>query len=365
RSGRPGKHHGFTISCPYVRFGSSEGDCFMPRCHAVISFVLLGIIALPVARSGQGSPGQGSPTWVHWRGPTFEGHVDDAKVPLTWSETENIVWKTNLPGRGNSSPIVWGERIFLTASSKDGHERWVLCVSARDGKILWQKTASKGVPPGKTHAWNGYASASCTTDGQRVYAFFGTPGLFCYDMDGNLLWQHSFGIFTSITGWGTAASPFLFEDLVIQNCDNDGPAGLPKGADPKEAAPMALVALDKVKGTVRWQTPRNQGRGYSTPRLHTDKSGRLELILNGPRGVWSYDPRNGKEYWHCERKDQKEQAKFGEMVPTIAADLLFAPSGRPGPFQAIRLGGTGNVTKSHVAWEIRRKGRDVSSQILF
>src|SRR5262249_46629221 len=133
----------------------------------------------------------------------------------------------------------------------------------------------------------------------RVYAFFGTPGLFCYDFDGNLIWKHPFGIFTTLPGWGDAASPFLYEDLVIQNCDNDGAAALPSGHDAKEAAPMALVALEKATGKVRWQTPRNQGRGYSTPIFLHSMEGREELILNGPHGVWAYNPRTGAELWHC------------------------------------------------------------------
>jgi len=100
-------------------------------------------------------------------------------VPLTWSESKNLLWKTDLPGRGNSSPIVWGDRIFLTAASQNGDELYVLCVGTADGKILWKQVVPKKAPAGKTHDWNGYASSSCVTDGSRVYAIFGTPGLFC------------------------------------------------------------------------------------------------------------------------------------------------------------------------------------------
>src|SRR5207253_6455830 len=142
--------------------------------------------------------------------------------------------------------------------------------------------------------------------------FFGTPGLFCYDVQGNLIWKHNFGIFTSERGWGTAASPFLFEDLVIQNCDNDGPQALPPGHKPEEAAPMALVALDKKTGEVRWQVERNQGRGFSTPVLVRTAAGRVDLVLNGPYGVWAYNPRTGQEAWHCERHKGEENALFGE-----------------------------------------------------
>ncbi|MFN4259342.1 MAG: PQQ-binding-like beta-propeller repeat protein [Gemmataceae bacterium] len=305
--------------------------------------------------------------WAQWRGPSGQGYSDDTKVPLSWSDTENLLWKTKLPGHGNSSPIVWGDRIFLTAASDGGQQRYVLCVSARDGKILWQRTAAQDVPLERTHGWNGYASASCAADGERVYAFFGTPGLFCYDFDGNLVWKHYFGICTTSNGWGSgAASPFLFEDLVIQNCDNDGPEGLPPGAKPEEAAPMAVVALDKLTGKVRWQTRRDQGKGWSTPLLVPMPSGRLDLVLNGPHGVWAYDPRTGQEIWHCERGKGDDKALFGEGMPPFNDTMLFVNSGRPGPMLAVRLGGTGNVTRSHVAWEVSRKGsRDVASPILW
>jgi outer membrane protein assembly factor BamB len=304
--------------------------------------------------------------WLHWRGPTGQGYCEDKRVPLAWSETHNLLWKTALPGQGNSSPIIFGDRLFLTSSSPDGRERHVLCVAAADGKLLWQQLASREGDPGKTHEWNGYASASCATDGRYVYAFFGTPGLFCYDYTGRLIWKHSFGTFTSQTGWGFAASPFLFEDLVIQNCDNDGPDGLPAGHDASEAAPMSLVALDKATGAVRWQVPRNQKKGYSTPLLVRTAEGRLDLLLNGPYGVWAYNPRTGEEIWHCERHKGDSNALFGEPLPVYNHELLFAASGRPGPLQAVRMGGSGDITGSHVVWDVARKGsRDVASPILW
>jgi outer membrane protein assembly factor BamB len=304
--------------------------------------------------------------WPQWRGPSGQGYSDDPRVPLSWGETENLLWKAPLPGAGNSTPIVWGDRVFLTAASPKGDERYVLCLSAHDGKVLWQRTASRGVEPGKTHDWNGYASASCATDGEHVYAFFGTPGLFCYDPDGQLVWQHAFGVFTSEAGWGTAASPFLFEDLVIQNCDNDGPKALDKGRQPPEAAPMALVALDKKTGAVRWTAPRDQGRGFSTPRLVPGADGRVDLVLNGPQGVWGYDPRTGKERWRCTRSAPGDQHRFGEPLPITDGQTLFVLSGRPGPCQAVRLGGSGDVTGSHVLWQgVRRGHRDVASPVLW
>jgi len=304
--------------------------------------------------------------WAQWRGPSGQGYADDPRVPLTWSEKQNLVWKTKLSGSGNSTPIVWGDRIFLTAASHDGRTRHVICVKASDGKVLWQQVASEAEPGGKTHEWNGYASASCATDGSHVYAFFGTPGLFCYDLDGKLIWKHSFGIFTSAAGWGTAASPFLYDNLVIQDCDNDGPKALPPGHQAEEAAPQALVALDKKTGRVVWTTPRDQGRGFGTPCLIPTAGGRLDLVLNGPQGLWGYDPRTGKELWRCTRSDPKEQHMFGEPMPVFDNQTLFVMSGRPGPCMAIRLPGRGDVTRSHLIWDGERKGhRDVASPLLW
>jgi outer membrane protein assembly factor BamB len=337
----------------------------MNRHRIVLSLVIAVLVSFPAFAAAPAET-SGPAFWPQWRGPSGQGYCGDSRVPLSWSETENLLWKAKLPGKGNSTPIIWGERIFLTASSPNGKERLVLCLSRRDGKILWQRDATRDALPERTYSWNGYASASCVTDGKHVYAFFGTPGLFCYDFEGRLVWKHDFGVFTSEAGWGTAASPFLFEDSVIQNCDNDGPAGLPKGATDKKAAPMALVGLDKKTGAVRWTTPRNQGRGFGTPRLMTMAGGRIDLVLNGPLGVWGYDPRSGKERWHCERSDPQGLARFGEPMPVSNGEMLFVLSGRPGACQAIRLPGEGDVTSSHIAWQGTRKGyRDVSSPILW
>jgi outer membrane protein assembly factor BamB len=303
--------------------------------------------------------------WPQWRGPSGQGYSDDARVPLRWGDGENLLWKTKLPGAGNSSPVVWGDRVFLTAASSDGKERYVLCVRGHDGKVLWQKTAAHDDVPEKLHAWNTYATPSCTTDGKHVYAFFGTPGLFCYDLDGRLIWKQQFGVFTTDSGWGIGASPFLFENLVIQNCDNDGAAGLRPEERGRTPAPMALIALDKATGKERWRTARDMGRGYSTPLLRTCADGRKELLLNGPRGVWAYDPKSGAEQWHCERPPSDEQSKFGEPMPVFSGDTLFALPGRQGTAQCLRLGGSGDVT-GNVQWTTVRKGsRDVASPIVW
>lgn len=296
--------------------------------------------------------------WPQWRGPSGQGYVHDDRVPLTWSETENVLWKTKLPGgKGNSTPVVWGDRAFLTTAGERGATRTVICVRTTDGKILWERVAAKDVAQEKTHVQNGFASPSCVTDGKHVWAFFGTPGLFCYDVDGTLKWHKTFGTFYSAQGWGTAASPFLYEDTVILNCDNDGGY---------KAAPQALVAMDKATGEERWQTPRKGGRGFSTPILMKMAGGRIDLVLNGPIGMWGYDPKTGKERWHCDRIDPNEQMRFGEPLPVADGERMYVASGRAGPFQILKLPGEGDVTKTHVTYAGVRKGhRDVSSPIVW
>jgi outer membrane protein assembly factor BamB len=270
-----------------------------------------------------------------------------------------------LPGTGHSTPIVWGDRIFLTCANANGTIRYVVCVGV-DGTLRWQREIKAARD--ETHGSSAHATASCVTDGKYVYAFFGTPGLFCYDMDGKLLWQHGFGIFACSVkpGWGVGASPVLYQDLVIQNCDTDGPDFVRPGQDPKDAAPADLVALNKETGKVVWSTPRNQGRGWSTPVLISTPAGRTDLVLNGPLGVWGYDPKTGKELWHCFRHPDDEKNKFGEPLPLFADGTIYTAAGREfGYLQAIKMDGTGDITKSGLAWELQRKGiRDVGSGIL-
>lgn len=297
--------------------------------------------------------------WPQWRGPTGQGYATDDRVPLEWSATKNLAWKTKLPGGGHSTPVVWGDRLFLTCASADGRERFVVCVRTTNGEILWSRSAAPGEPSDKTHSTSSFAAPSCAVDGERVYAFFGTPGLFCYDFEGKPLWHRRFGVFTSETGWGVGASPVLFEDLVILNCDNDGPAHLPKGSK-EQAAPAALVALVKTSGKPVWVTPRDQGRGFSTPVLISSPSGRTDLVLNGPRGVWAYDPKTGSERWHRDRHPDEDNNKFGEPMPLSANGILYAAAGREGGYlQAIRQ------DDGELVWEVPRKGiRDVGSGVL-
>lgn len=352
-----------SLISPYYTTLLQEPAVHPTRENHAVKKSLLSMLAFVLLQSSVLAAGPG--WWPQWRGPSGQGYVDDSRVPLEWSVNKNLLWKTPLPGSGHSTPVIWGDRAFLTCANRDGSERIVLCVRTRDGKILWNQSVYKGAPE-RTHQTNTHASPSCVTDGERVYAFFGTPGLYCFDLDGKPLWHRSFGVFTSETGWGVGASPVLFGNLVIQNCDNSGPDFAPKGVAKNDCAASELVALDKVSGKVVWRTPRNQGHGYSTPVLIPTPNDRLDLVLNGPMGVWGYDPKTGKEIWHCERHPDDERNKFGESIPVFNKELLFAPAGRESGFlQAIKLGGKGDLTNSGLVWELRRKGiRDVGSPVL-
>ena len=278
--------------------------------------------------------------WPAWRGPRGDGHCAEQNLPLTWSKTENVRWKVKLPGPGNSTPIIWGDRIFLTqALDPKGHRRALMCLSRRDGKPLWQKeTEYKEDEP--THKTNPFCSASPVTDGQRVYVSHGTAGLFCYDFDGNEQWHYDLGKLWHI--WGTASSPILYGDLCILWC---GPGER-----------QLLLAVDKKTGQKVWQhdepggnfgSKNTEWRGsWSTP-LIVRVDGHDELVLGVPEKVKGFDPKTGKELWSC--------AGLGKLVytsPVSSADgVVVVLAGYGGAAVAVKAGGTGDVTKTHRLWQ--------------
>jgi outer membrane protein assembly factor BamB len=280
------------------------------------------------------------PDWRGWRGPN-NGQSGDETLPVTWGP-EDVVWKTELPGAGQSSPVVVDNRILLTAAEDAGAKRVILCVARDTGRIVWQKTVWTGTPE-PSHNMNGWASATCATDGERVYAFFGAGGgLFCCSLDGELIWNQDLG---PLTGpWGTAACPVLAGDLVIQNCDADEDAH--------------IVAFDKRTGKRVWKTVRPNARGWSTPIL-IQAGQRTELVVNGHHGVRAYDPKSGQELWFC-------QSFSGRGTPTVTpvGDLLHVISGLRGDTYAVRPGGNGNVTATHMTWHLPRNcSRDLPAPI--
>ncbi len=300
--------------------------------------VRAGLLALIFAVSVTTTPA--AEPWPQWRGPHGDGRVTDIVPPTSWT-ARNVTWKVALPGTGQSSPVVWDDRIFLTSYENRGAERLVFALDRGTGKLLWKQTAWTGTPE-PSHQMNGWASATCATDGERVYAFFGRGGgLFCYSRDGEKLWDLPLGEFPS--PWGTAACPVLTDHLVIQNCDAEGEA--------------KLIGVDKLTGKIVWSTPRENQRGWSTP-LTIQHEGKSLAVLNGHTGTRCYDTETGKELWFCPGFNGR-----GEPTVTLnAAGHLFVVNGLAGDIYAIRNGGSGNVGQSHRLWHTPRKsGRDLPS----
>ncbi|MDA0810094.1 MAG: PQQ-like beta-propeller repeat protein [Planctomycetota bacterium] len=279
--------------------------------------------------------------WPRWRGPNQDGHSTETGFPRKWSPSD-VKWKTPLPGAGQSSPIIWGEQLFLTAALDRGAERVALCVDRNTGDIVWQTSLWKGRPE-DSHAMNGWASSTCVTDGERVWCFFGQGGgLFCLSMDGKQIWNRDLGEFPG--PWGTAASPVLIDNMLIQNCDSDD-----KGF---------LLAVDKLTGDTLWTAQREQQRGWSTPIL-IEAVGRRELVVQGHTGIRAYNPANGEEYW-------RTTGTKGRGTPTVtpANGLVYVIPGRGPSIFAVKPGGKGDVTASNVVWNQPRKGRDLPSPII-
>jgi outer membrane protein assembly factor BamB len=279
--------------------------------------------------------------WPRWRGPQQDGHSADTNLPVKWTN-ENVVWKTTLPGSGQSSPVIWGDRIFLTSALDQGKERIVFCVDRKTGEIVWRQSAWKGEPE-KSHDMNGWASATCVTDGEMVVAFFGRGGLHAYSVQGQPLWSSDLGTFAG--PWGTSACPIIVGDLVVQNCDADSDAW--------------IRAFDKKSGKEVWKTRRRDHRGWSTP-IVVESGKRREIVVNGHEGVQAYDPESGHELWFCKAFNGR-----GEPTVTPAGDLLCVVNGLSGDFYSVRPGGSGNVTETHMAWHTPRSGgRDTPSPIV-
>ncbi len=281
--------------------------------------------------------------WTRFRGPNGAAVSQESNLPTKWSDEDGVVWKTPLPGPGSSSPITVGDWVFLTCYSGYGRDggsaedlkRHIICVDRHNGSILWQKSVKAKLPESQYRGMgvptHGYASSTPTTDGERVYAFFGKTGVFAYDLDGKQLWQADVGSQLDFRNFGSGASPIVYKDLVIVNALIEG---------------EAIFALDKRTGTQVWKAPAaGYGGSWSTPIL-VQAEGRTDLAVAVTDEVWGLNPDTGKLRWYA-------QTNQGQPIcPSLVAEdgVLFAVGGRSGGAIAIRAGGKGDVTKTHVAW---------------
>ncbi len=281
--------------------------------------------------------------WPQFRGPSGQGIVLNGGFPLKWSATENVRWKTKLPGAGNSSPVIWGSRLFVTAASADGMHRWLLCYDCNDGRLLWQQSAKTPEPAlEQLYEKNTYASSTPITDGQRVIAFLGNSGLLCCDLAGEILWQQSVGTFP--TGHGPGSTPVLYRDKVILVQDQN-------------AGESVFVALDKNCGRILWRHERPAAMCWSTPIIVRAGS-RDELIFNGSNFIAGYDPDLGDELWRANGTSRE-----AIPMPVVGGGWIFSASGRNGPILAMRPGGNGDISSSHVAWTHPRGGPHVPTPV--
>lgn len=334
-----------------------------------ILVLLLALFASGVAASND---------WPHWRGPTTTGVAALPPLPSAWSATENVAWQAQLQGAGVSSPIVFGNRVFVTSQAGDGRRRSgnhptlmqggdpktagestllrraradvAFIIEAFDrasGKRLWiHERAPEGeLPP--VHDKHNLASASPVTDGERVYAWFGTGQIVALDANGKpVRSKHlgkEYGAFD--INWGHASSPVLFQDSIILLCYHS-PASY-------------IVALDKRTGAVKWKVDKPAGQeAYSSPIVVQGPGGN-ELVVNSASGVESFDPATGKSLW-----TYPEVNRFPIPVAMVDNGILYLSRGyRSSPFMAIRLGGRGDITKTHVVWRVPTGGPYVSSLV--
>ena len=320
-----------------------------PGLFAASAFILAGVIAeiglLPLAAAGD---------WPQFRGPKASGRSDAKGLPLAWGDNENVVWKSDLPGPGGSSPIVRDQRIFLTcfigygvSSREPGNmsnlKRHLLCLDAADGRILWQTSVAAELPEQeRIREDHGYASSTPTTDGERIYAFFGKSGVFAFGLDGKELWRTSVG--TELNGWGSAASPVLYKHLLLVNASVES---------------ESLVALDKRTGKEVWRAAGVKD-SWHAPALVTTADGKTEVVLAMIRKLVAFDPDNGQELWRCDTGINWYMCP----TPVVQEDVVYAIGGRnPNGALAVRSGGRGNVTASRLLWKVN-KGSNVPSPIL-
>lgn len=285
--------------------------------------------------------GEGAKYWPVWRGPSGQGLVAGSGYPDTWSGTEGVLWKKPVGGRGNSSPIVWGDRIFLTTAYEGGRRLSLIAFRRTDGTQLWESFAPEGRTE-RAHQKNGHASATPATDGKLIYASFGSRGLVAFDFNGKLAWHQDVGPIDNYHG--AAGSPLLYKNRLILFQDHS------QGA--------FVAAFDTRTGKPLWRTQRNASVGWGTP-VAVRVGNRDEIVVSSQQAVTAYDPDTGKELWRCD-------GNSFEVIPTpvVGHGLVFASSGRVGPTLAIRPGGTGNVTRTHIAWVSPRGSPFVPSPLV-
>lgn len=346
---------------------------FLPALFSIFLIVEMAVLA-------QTDPER---QWPCYRGYRSSGVHDNADLPESFNidKMVNVRWKVEVPGLGISSPVIWNNRLFITTaiSSSDSfgfrpgiygegtsigdssvHEWKVLCYDKKDGKLLWERTACKGIPAIKRHPKSTHANPSVATDGNHVVAFFGSEGLYCYNMNGDLLWKKNFGVLKAVAfdypsaEWEFASSPIIYGKEVIVQCD--------------VLENSFLAAFDADTGKELWKSARDDNPGWCTPNVYQN-NGRTYLVVNGFRHMGGYDIMNGKEIWRL--------SGGGDVpipTPIVGNDLIFLNSahGKNAPIFAIRTDAAGNISlkdnefsNDHIKWSKGRGGSYIQTLLLY
>ncbi|MFC1541842.1 PQQ-binding-like beta-propeller repeat protein, partial [Candidatus Latescibacterota bacterium] len=349
------------------------------RSAVIISGLLLFAASTLFA---QENPTDFENNWPQFRGSDSNQLSKSASLPEEWDENKNVLWKFELPGSGWSSPIVWGDKVFVNTAVSDDlttEQRSYLhtpstkrssaddydpeteysyelhCLDLNSGELLWKRVAYKGKPYLATRWENTHSNETPVTDGKRIYAYFGMIGLFCYDFDGNLVWNKDLGSYPTESTWGAASSPILYEDFLYVQIDN--------------LEHSFLVALDSETGNEKWKIDRDDNNSFSTPVIWKN-SVRTELVVSG-QSARGYDPYTGKMFWELDLGG-------GRNIPSPVADDKFLYAGNQGRRDggdilfAVKAGANGNITPEEenstsagVAWSIPSAGLSNSSPLLY
>jgi outer membrane protein assembly factor BamB len=290
--------------------------------------------------------------WPHWRGDGGNGVSLTAKPPVVFGPEQNVRWKCEIPGRGSSSPVVIDDRVFVTTAvpveGEGGQLDFrLICIDRDTGRSVWSRSCVKAVPHEGTHETNGFASASPCTDGDRVYAHFGSRGLHCFTAAGDHLWSRDFGDMTVRHGFGEGSSPVLTDELVIVPWDHEGPS--------------KLFALEKRTGKTVWEVPRDEPTCWATPLVVTDRDGTNQVVMNGQNAARGYELATGRELWRCGGQTERPCSSA-----LSAEGKAFIGSGFRGSFLgAFDLAGRGDLAGGpRVLWTKHAGTPDVASPLL-
>ena len=315
--------------------------------------------------------------WHQWRGPEATGVAPHGDPPTHWDDETNIKWKVPVPGRGTSTPVIWGDRIFLMTAIKTDrqaeeaaeeaanvgrpgerrsggrssptnyHQFVVLCLDRRTGQTLWQKIACEVVPHQGHHPTSSFVAASPITNGNFVYCSFGSRGLYCYDMEGNLQWKAELGQFRIKFGFGEGSSPALYENTLVVNCDHEGES--------------FITALDATTGRPKWNEPRVEDSTWNTP-LVAEYNGRPQVLVNGAKAARSYDLQTGRLRWEYSGRAGVDAIPSPLRLGELA---IFVSGLRGNPAYAIPLSSSGDLTEGErIAWKHTEGTPQVSTPVL-